>query len=64
EEPEEGPSEDDSSSDDTSETAGLEEIPFGRPYHIHPNGVRMMLTARKRVRAPPALSPVTEATIA
>ncbi|GJZ87966.1 putative reverse transcriptase domain-containing protein, partial [Tanacetum coccineum] len=38
-------------------------IPFGRPYRIHPNGVRMLLTARKRVRAPPALSPATEAAI-
>nr|GEZ37292.1 hypothetical protein [Tanacetum cinerariifolium] len=28
-------------------------IPIGRPYHTQPNGVRKMLTARKRVRAPP-----------
>ncbi|GKE71331.1 hypothetical protein Tco_1529403, partial [Tanacetum coccineum] len=27
-----------------------QEIPFGRPYRTHPNGVRRMLTARKRVR--------------
>ncbi|GKC41608.1 hypothetical protein Tco_1059330 [Tanacetum coccineum] len=39
-------------------------IPFDRPYRIHPNGVRMLLTARKRVRAPPALSPATKAAIA
>ncbi|GJY36012.1 hypothetical protein Tco_0421390 [Tanacetum coccineum] len=26
-----------------------QEIPFGRPYRTHPNGVRRMLTARKRV---------------
>ncbi|GJT89638.1 putative reverse transcriptase domain-containing protein [Tanacetum coccineum] len=59
--PLEDPSEDDSSGDDASETAG----PLcGRPYRIHPNGVRMLLTARKRVRAPPALSPSTEAAIA
>ncbi|GKA04087.1 MAK10-like protein [Tanacetum coccineum] len=28
-------------------------IPIGRPYRTQPNGVRKMLTARKRVRAPP-----------
>ncbi|GJW04654.1 hypothetical protein Tco_1563510 [Tanacetum coccineum] len=39
-------------------------IPFGHPYRIHHNGVRMLLTARKRVRALPALSPATEAAIA
>ncbi|GKB14045.1 hypothetical protein Tco_0847968 [Tanacetum coccineum] len=32
-----------------------QEIPFGRPYRTHPNGVRRRLTARKRVRPPPAL---------
>ncbi|GKB74932.1 hypothetical protein Tco_0936344 [Tanacetum coccineum] len=26
-----------------------EAIPFGRPYHIHPNGPRKLLTTRKRV---------------
>ncbi|GKA95384.1 retrovirus-related pol polyprotein from transposon TNT 1-94, partial [Tanacetum coccineum] len=26
-----------------------QEIPFSRPYHTHPNGARMLLTARKRV---------------
>ncbi|GKD80555.1 hypothetical protein Tco_1347394 [Tanacetum coccineum] len=39
-------------------------IPLGRPCHIYPNGVRMLLTARKRVRAPPALSSATKAAIA
>nr|GEU78170.1 reverse transcriptase domain-containing protein [Tanacetum cinerariifolium] len=28
-----------------------QEIPLGRPYHTQPNGVREMLTTRKRVRA-------------
>ncbi|GKE64552.1 hypothetical protein Tco_1518713 [Tanacetum coccineum] len=32
-----------------------QEIPFGRPYRTHPNGVRRMLTVRKRVRPPPSL---------
>ncbi|GJT65579.1 hypothetical protein Tco_1017059 [Tanacetum coccineum] len=31
-----------------------QEIPFGRPYRIHPNGVRMLLTTRKRVHSFPA----------
>ncbi|GJU71350.1 reverse transcriptase domain-containing protein [Tanacetum coccineum] len=31
-----------------------EAIPFGRPYRIHPNGPRKLLTARKRVRPLPA----------
>ncbi|GJY08944.1 hypothetical protein Tco_0377129 [Tanacetum coccineum] len=26
-----------------------QEIPFGRSYHTHPDGARMLLTARKRV---------------
>ncbi|GKC84532.1 hypothetical protein Tco_1140249 [Tanacetum coccineum] len=39
-------------------------IPFGNPYRIHYNVVRMLLTARKRVRAPTALSLATEAAIA
>ncbi|GKB50882.1 hypothetical protein Tco_0901635 [Tanacetum coccineum] len=38
-------------------------ILFSRPYRIHPNGVRMLLTARKRVRAPPVLSPAIETAI-
>ncbi|GJT48815.1 hypothetical protein Tco_0974972, partial [Tanacetum coccineum] len=29
-------------------------IPFGRPYRTQPNGVRKMLTTRKRVRAIPS----------
>ncbi|GJU07125.1 hypothetical protein Tco_1123555 [Tanacetum coccineum] len=39
-------------------------IPFVRPYRRHPNGVRMLLIARKRVRAPPTLSSATVAAIA
>nr|GEV85397.1 hypothetical protein [Tanacetum cinerariifolium] len=39
-------------------------ILFGRLYRIHPNAVYILLTARKRVRAPPALSPATKAAIA
>ncbi|GKD49229.1 hypothetical protein Tco_1278205, partial [Tanacetum coccineum] len=31
-----------------------EAIPFGRPYHTHPNGPRKLLTARKRVGPLPA----------
>nr|GEW31410.1 hypothetical protein [Tanacetum cinerariifolium] len=34
-----------------------QEIPFGRPYRTHPNGVLMMLTARKRVHLYPARIP-------
>ncbi|GJV83634.1 putative reverse transcriptase domain-containing protein [Tanacetum coccineum] len=38
-----------------------QEIPFGRPYRTHPNGARMLLTIRKRVRPLPALLPTAEA---
>ncbi|GKD33354.1 hypothetical protein Tco_1248863 [Tanacetum coccineum] len=34
-----------------------QEIPFGRPYRTHPNGVRRMLTAKKRVHPIPARIP-------
>ncbi|GJW37769.1 hypothetical protein Tco_0060689 [Tanacetum coccineum] len=34
-----------------------QEIPFGRPYRTLPNGVRMLLTARKRVHLFPARIP-------
>ncbi|GKC23804.1 hypothetical protein Tco_1025954 [Tanacetum coccineum] len=37
-------------------------MPFGRPYLINHNGIRM--TAKKRVRAPPTLSSAIEAIIA
>ncbi|GKB11508.1 hypothetical protein Tco_0845431 [Tanacetum coccineum] len=34
-----------------------QEIPFGRPYCTHPNGVRKMLSAKKRVHPIPARIP-------
>ncbi|GJT82097.1 hypothetical protein Tco_1056439 [Tanacetum coccineum] len=36
-----------------SRVAARQPILVGRPYHTQPNGVRKMLTAKKRVRAPP-----------
>ncbi|GKA02692.1 hypothetical protein Tco_0675473, partial [Tanacetum coccineum] len=39
ESPEEDPSDDNPSGDYISETARLEEIPFGRTYRTHPNGI-------------------------
>ncbi|GKA64855.1 hypothetical protein Tco_0764562, partial [Tanacetum coccineum] len=51
ESPEEDSSEDDPSGDNVSMITGLEEIPFGRPYHTYPN----VATETKRVRLPLAL---------
>nr|GEX91076.1 reverse transcriptase domain-containing protein [Tanacetum cinerariifolium] len=36
------------------EQSSSQPIPLGRPYRTHPNGVRKMLTAGKRVRALPS----------
>ncbi|GKE21908.1 hypothetical protein Tco_1433420, partial [Tanacetum coccineum] len=49
---------DDSSKSDPSEAFDplpTQEIPFGRLYHFHLNGARMLLTVRKTVRPEPTL---------